>query len=99
MKSLISSLLITLATAAILPRDDNHGWDGPRDADGTPQFQRVAIFSIDSLHASDIPKWLAKGASNISQMLKNGYLYSDAWTSFPSDSFPGTIAQYTGMQI
>jgi predicted AlkP superfamily pyrophosphatase or phosphodiesterase len=97
MKLIISSLLIPLTGAALLPRDSGDGWNGPRDADGTPQFQRVAIFSVDGLHSSDVNKWLAKGPSNISTMLENGYLYSDAWTSFPSDSFPGTVAQYTGM--
>lgn len=77
-----------VASAAIIKRN-NH-------ADGTPNFQYVAAFSVDGLHASDIDKWLAKGPSNISQMLQNGYLYTGSYTTFPSDSFPGTVAQYTG---
>ena len=98
MKSIISTLLISFASASLLPRGghDDDGWDGDRDKDGTPLFQHVAMFSVDGLHGSDIDKWLAKGASNISKMLDNGYLYSNSWTTFPSDSFPGTLAQFTG---
>ena len=90
--------LSALASAAIIRRDDNdHGWNGDRDADGTPKFQHVAAFSIDGLHASDIDRWLAaKATSNISKMLEHGYRYTNAYTTFPSDSFPGTLAQYSG---
>jgi len=96
MKYVLSSILIPLAAAAVVPRGDD-GWDGPRDPDGCPQFKHIAAFSVDGLHSSDIGKWLAKGKSNISEMLDHGYLYTDAYTTFPSDSFPGTLAQYTGM--
>lgn len=86
-----------LASAAIVRRDNNDdGWDGDRDSDGTPKFQHVAVFSIDGLHNSDIDKWLAKGKSNISEMIENGYRYTDTYTTFPSDSFPGALAQYSG---
>lgn len=84
MKSVISSLLISVAAAAVVRRDFDDGWDGPRGADGCPQFQHVAVFSVDGLHASDIDKWLAKGPSNISEMLDHAYLYTDAYTTFPS---------------
>jgi hypothetical protein len=85
MKSIISSLLISgAAAAAVVPRDGLFGWEGPCDNDGTPQFDHVAIFSVDGLHASDIDKWVAKGPSTISEMLEHGYLYSDAYTTFPS---------------
>jgi hypothetical protein len=90
--------LSALASAAIIRRDDSDdGWNGDRNADGTPKFQHVAAFSIDGLHASDIDKWLAKkGTSTISKMLQHGYRYTNAFTTFPSDSFPGTLAQYAG---
>ncbi|KAK5125364.1 hypothetical protein LTR85_000473 [Meristemomyces frigidus] len=49
------------------------------------------------MHSSDVSKWVAlRPNSNISQLLEHGYEYTDAWTSAPSDSFPGTLAQYTG---
>lgn len=75
MKSIISSLFISLAAATAVRRDGD---------DGCPQFEHVAVFSVDGLHASDIDKWLALGASNISEMLENGYLYTDTYTTFPS---------------
>jgi hypothetical protein len=60
------------------------------------KVSHVAMFSVDGLHASDIDKYLAKGKSNISMLLDTAYRYTNALTTFPSDSFPGTMAQYTG---
>jgi predicted AlkP superfamily pyrophosphatase or phosphodiesterase len=62
----------------------------------SPTYKHVAFFSVDGLHNSDIDTFLAKGKSNISTMLQNGYRYTNAFTSFPSDSFPGTLALITG---
>jgi predicted AlkP superfamily pyrophosphatase or phosphodiesterase len=59
-------------------------------------FKHVAVFSVDGLHNSDIDKYLTKGKSNISMMLDNGYRYTNAYSTFPSDSFPGTLALFTG---
>ncbi|KAF2474960.1 type I phosphodiesterase/nucleotide pyrophosphatase [Lindgomyces ingoldianus] len=88
MKNCNSILLFSLAGQAIgsplLPRKD--GVD----------VKHVAVFSIDGLHNSDIDKWLALGPSNISKLLGTGYRYTNAWATFPSDSFPGTLAPYTG---
>ena len=88
MKFSTSIFLSTLASAAIIRRDNN-------DND-IPKFKHVAVFSVDGLHNSDIDKWLTMGKSNISEMLKHGYRYTGAYTTFPSDSFPGTLAQYAG---
>jgi predicted AlkP superfamily pyrophosphatase or phosphodiesterase len=61
------------------------------------KFKHVAVFSIDGLHSSDVEKYLQIAPnSNISKLLSTGFEYTNAWTSAPSDSFPGTIAQYTG---
>ena len=60
-------------------------------------YKHVAVFSVDGLHASDLDKYVAlRPNSNISALLKTGYQYSGAYTSAPSDSFPGTVAQFTG---
>ena len=60
-------------------------------------YEHVAVFSVDGLHASDLEKYVAlRPNSNISALLKTGYQYSGAYTSAPSDSFPGTAAQFTG---
>lgn len=61
------------------------------------QYKHVAVFSVDGFHASDLDKYVAlRPNSNISALLKTGYEYSSAYTSAPSDSFPGTVAQFTG---
>lgn len=60
-------------------------------------YNRVAIFSIDGLHGSDVEKYVTKRPnSTISKLLATGYEYTNALTSAPSDSFPGTINQFTG---
>ncbi|KAM0796201.1 type I phosphodiesterase/nucleotide pyrophosphatase [Usnea florida] len=60
-------------------------------------YNHVAVFSVDGLHASDIDKYIAlRPNSSIAALLKTGYQYSGAYTSAPSDSFPGTVAQFTG---
>lgn len=63
----------------------------------TGSYKHVAVFSVDGFHASDVDKYVAlRPNSNISALLKSGYQYSGAYTSAPSDSFPGTVAQFTG---
>ncbi len=60
-------------------------------------FKHVIALSVDGLHSSDIGKWISlKPNSNISNLVRQGYEYTDAYTSAPSDSFPGILAQYTG---
>ena len=60
-------------------------------------YKYVAAFSVDGLHGSDVGKYLAvRPNSNIAQLLNTGIEYTNAFTAAPSDSFPGTLAQYTG---
>ncbi|KAF7512799.1 hypothetical protein GJ744_000366 [Endocarpon pusillum] len=60
-------------------------------------FKYVIAISIDGLHSSDVPKYLGlRPKSNIAALLEVGYEYTNAYTSAPSDSFPGTLAQFTG---
>ncbi|KAG9653599.1 2-polyprenyl-6-methoxyphenol hydroxylase-like oxidoreductase, partial [Aureobasidium melanogenum] len=102
MKSASFLALVSTASAALVERQPDGGWwdanwTGPRGYDGCPQFQHVAVLSVDGLHASDIDKWLSlKPSSNISMMLDHGYRYTGAYTTFPSDSFPGSVAQFVG---
>jgi predicted AlkP superfamily pyrophosphatase or phosphodiesterase len=63
----------------------------------TKVYKHVAMFSVDGLHSSDVAKYVAKNPNGaIASLLKTGYEYQDALTSAPSDSFPGTLNQYTG---
>ena len=64
---------------------------------GLQGIKHVAIFSVDGMHSSDVGKYLAaRPNSTMATLLETGYQYNSANTSAPSDSFPGTIAQYTG---
>jgi hypothetical protein len=60
-------------------------------------YKYVAIFSVDGLHGSDVPKYVAlRPQSTIAELLEKGYEYTHAWTSGPSDSFPGSMNVFTG---
>jgi hypothetical protein len=60
-------------------------------ADGG-RYKYVAAFSIDGFHGSDVGKYVAlRPQSTIAQLLDTGYEYTNAYTSAPSDSFPGTM--------
>jgi len=63
----------------------------------TKRYKYVATFSVDGLHGSDVEKYVAvRPQSTIAGMLEHAYLYSNAYTSAPSDSFPGSLNQFTG---
>lgn len=60
-------------------------------------YSHVAVFSIDGFHSSDIEKYVTlRKDSTIAKLLRTGYEYTNAYTSAPSDSFPGTLNQFTG---
>jgi predicted AlkP superfamily pyrophosphatase or phosphodiesterase len=81
-------LFVSTVAAGLLRRGGEPECKGP--------YKYVAVFSVDGLHASDLDKYLALGPSNISALLEHGHRYTNAWAAAPSDSFPGTMAQYTG---
>ena len=60
-------------------------------------YKYVALFSIDGFHSSDVVKYVSlRPKSTIALLLETGYEYTNAFTSAPSDSFPGTLNQITG---
>lgn len=79
-----------------------HGYPGQGEQYGDhgkhgQPYKHVITISVDGLHGSDVEKWVALSPSgNISQLLQHGYEFTNAWTTAPSDSFPGALAQYTG---
>lgn len=61
--------------------------------------KHVLILSVDGLHASDLAWYVAQHpTSSLAQLETGGTTYTNARTTFPSDSFPGTLAQVTGAQ-
>jgi predicted AlkP superfamily pyrophosphatase or phosphodiesterase len=92
-KNAILAIVASLAVASARPTEDG---DNDHDDHGHV-YKHAAFFSVDGLHASDIPKWVAmKPKGTIAKLLANGYWYQGALTAAPSDSFPGTINLVAG---
>ncbi len=78
---------LPLAGVAALPA---HAGDGPR-------FQHVLLVSVDGMHAVDLARYLQRpGASTLKRLSRHGTQFPNAYTTAPSDSFPGMVAQVTG---
>ena len=59
--------------------------------------QHVLVLSVDGLHESDLAYYIARHPdSALARLVANGTDYTHARTTFPSDSFPGMVAQFTG---
>src|SRR5690242_7284551 len=59
--------------------------------------RHVLLLSVDGMHASDLAYWVRTHPhSALARLVANGTDYTRAKTTFPSDSFPGMIAQFTG---
>lgn len=55
--------------------------------------------SIDGLHGSDVEKYVkARPESVLAELLEYAHEYTKAFTAQISDSFPGTLAQFTGAE-
>jgi hypothetical protein len=67
-------------------------------ASATPaQIQHVLLLSVDGFHEVDLANCTAKGTCpNLAALARHGVTYTNAATTRPSDSFPGTIAEVTG---
>lgn len=60
-------------------------------------YEHVLLVSVDGLHAVDLANWIRKNPdSNFAKLAGSGIVYPNAFTTAPSDSFPGMIAQVTG---
>jgi hypothetical protein len=88
-------LLTTLAVVSLvgsnLPaqQNDHH--------DTRPSDRHVLLISVDGMHEVDLRLWVEhhpKGA--LAALSRRGTTYTQAFTTAPSDSFPGMIAQATG---
>jgi hypothetical protein len=69
----------------------------PAEASERHSAQHVLLLSVDGLHQSDLDWYVAHHpASALARLVGTGTSYTAAKTTFPSDSFPGMIAQLTG---
>ncbi len=61
------------------------------------KYQHVLLISVDGMHAIDLVNWVqAHPTSNFAKLADNGIVYPNAFTTAPSDSYPGMLAQVTG---
>ncbi|MDP9117793.1 MAG: alkaline phosphatase family protein [Actinomycetota bacterium] len=62
-----------------------------------PAVSHVLLLSVDGLHENDLAYYVAHHPhSALASLVSHGTDYTHAQTTFPSDSFPGMIAQLTG---
>jgi hypothetical protein len=63
----------------------------------TAPSRHVLLISVDGLHESDLAGYVsAHPRSALAKLVGRGRTYTAAQTTFPSDSFPGMVAQATG---
>lgn len=66
-------------------------------AAATAPFQHVLLISIDGMHSSDLDNYVkAHPGSTLAALSGSGTTYANAYTTKPSDSFPGILALTTG---
>lgn len=60
-------------------------------------YKHVLLVSVDGLHAADLTNWVvAHPSSNLAALAAQGIVYPNAFTTAPSDSYPGMLAEVTG---
>jgi len=61
------------------------------------RVQHVLLISLDGFHDFDLDNYVAAHPSSaLASLVARGVKYTNATTSSPSDSFPGTLAMVTG---
>ena len=62
-----------------------------------PRYKYVLLISVDGMHAIDLKNWTASHPNgNFAMLAAHGVQYPGAYTTAPSDSYPGMLAQVTG---
>jgi hypothetical protein len=97
-RALAFSLLVPAMAVAAGNRDRAHDWDSQR-------IKHVLLLSIDGMHSVDYIN-CARGAAglnngqpycpNLASLAQTGINYLNAYTSKPSDSFPGLTSIVSG---
>jgi hypothetical protein len=68
-----------------------------RSVPSTAAAQHVLLLSVDGLHNADLSDpQLASVLTSIEKLQDSGVTYTNAHTTSPSDSFPGTLSYLTG---
>jgi len=84
--ALAAACLFALPLKAVTGHDD----DGPR-------VRHVLLISVDGMHALDLTNYVATHPnSTLAQLSAHGKTFTNAYTPYVSDSFPGLAALVTG---
>ncbi len=63
----------------------------------TSTYQHVLLISVDGMHAVDLANYIQNHpTSNFAKLASQGIVYPNTYTTAPSDSYPGMLAQVTG---
>ena len=69
----------------------------PASAHHHAAARHVLLLSVDGMHQSDLDWYVRQHpVSALAALVRGGVDYTHAQTTFPSDSFPGMVAQLTG---
>jgi hypothetical protein len=91
MTGILRPLAAALAFAAILSAP------APAAEPGSARVRHVLLISVDGLHSVDLARFVAAHKDSVlAQLNSHGVTYTDAQSTFPSDSFPGLLALITG---
>lgn len=59
--------------------------------------RHVLLISVDGMHQADLARYVATHPNSaLAALVRGGTSWTQAQTTFPSDSFPGMVAQVTG---
>ena len=85
-----AAIAATLAGTAALA-DENSG-NSQRHG-----YKHVLLISVDGMHSVDLTRWVqSHPGGNFAKLTDNGVVYPNAFTTAPSDSYPGMLAQVSG---
>jgi hypothetical protein len=97
MRSLRNSLLSTAVGAFALVAFTGQSVRADGDAAVGRDYRHVLLISVDGMHAIDLTNWVKNyPGSNFAKLTSHGIVYPNAYTTAPSDSYPGMLAQVTG---
>jgi hypothetical protein len=102
---LIATMVMCGLVAAIAAQQNDQGGNdqggnnqgGNNQGENHPDIRRVLLISVDGMHEVDLRLWVSSHPGGaLAALARRGTTYSQAYTTAPSDSFPGMIAQATG---
>ena len=88
----------SLALALIVFASVSSGTQAPRGRlPANRRVQRILLISIDGFHAVDLANYVKRRpTSALARLSSHGVTYTNAYSSFPSNSWPGLTALITG---